>query len=123
MPQGLGCSNLYEMCTDHPAPSSPPISVLLSPPRPSSFFFVSGAKFGSGSWAARGGGRFEPYESSGGGIRKAISATRQFHNAENGLCGAADYVAGTTEPASSLTHCNTMDAKPVKDSNSANISL
>ena len=40
--QGMGCSNLYEMCADHPAPSSPPISVLLSPPHPSSFFFVSG---------------------------------------------------------------------------------
>ena len=131
---GLGCSNLVEMCADHPAlsySSSPPPSVLLSPstctlpapPRLSSLLFGNEAQFGSGGVAASGGDGLEPHEFSGGGINKAVSATRRFHEAENGLCDAADYVAGTTEPASSLTHCNTMDAKPVKDSNSANIRL
>ena len=73
--------------------------------------------------AASGRGGFNSHESSGGRIIKAVSATRQFYNAKDRLCKMADYVAGITEHASSLTHHYTIDAKPYKDSNSANIRL
>ena len=126
---GLGWSNLYEMCADHPGPPFPPSSVLLAPPTStlpapphlSSLLCGNEVEFGSGGGAVSGGVVFEPLRSSGGGINKAVSATRQFYHPEDGLCGKADYVAGTTKPASNLTYCNTTDAKPQKDSNSANI--
>ena len=73
--------------------------------------------------AASGGDGLEPHEFSGGGINKVVSATRRFRKAGDGLCDTADYVAGITEPASGLTHYNTIDAKPYKDSYSANIRL
>ena len=125
----LGCSNLYEMCADHPSPPfphpsvllAPPTSTLPTPPHLSSLLRGNEVEFGSGGGAVSGGVVFEPLGSSGGGTNKAVSATRQFYQPEGGLCGKADYVAGTTESASNLTYCNTTDAKPQKDSNSANI--
>ena len=125
---GLGCSNLYEMCADHPAPtcsSSPPPSVLLSrptytlpaPPRLSFLLFGNKTEFGPGGVSVCGGGEFEPNGLSGGGGIETVSVTQRLRDARDGLCGTTDYVAGITKLASSPACYETIDAKPYRDSN------